>query len=320
MRLFKPFAFTLLPLMVALPAWAQEFPLTIEHKFGTTVIEQRPERIASLDFAGADDLLALGVQPVAIRYWYGDHPRSVWPWAEPLLTTAPVILRGDLNFEAIASSTPDVIIALWSGITADEYKRLSQIAPVVVVPDGIGDFAMAWNDRARLTGRAIGKEDDAAALIAAIETRLETIAEPHPEWTAKTITINYVHETGIGTYTGNDVRPQLFSKLGFSVPEAINDLADDGDFYVNLGFESVELLEADLILWLAYDGTEPIRTLTGRSFLKAHQDGREVIIGANLAGAFSHASLLSLPFLFDQLAPMLETALGGDPNTHSDDH
>ncbi len=57
-------------------AIAQDFPITIEHKFGTTVIKSEPKRVATLDFQGADDLLAIGVQPVAIRYWYGDHKNT----------------------------------------------------------------------------------------------------------------------------------------------------------------------------------------------------------------------------------------------------
>lgn len=108
--------------------------MTITHKFGTTVITAPPARIASVDYAGADDLLALGIQPVAIRYWYGDYDVAVWPWAAPLLTGTPAILRRDLNFEQIAATEPDLIIALWSGIDQNEYAQLSQIAPVFAVP------------------------------------------------------------------------------------------------------------------------------------------------------------------------------------------
>ena len=58
---------------------AQDFPQNFEHRFGTAVIKARPERIVSLDYGGQDDLLALRVVPVAVRYWYGDYPLSTWP-------------------------------------------------------------------------------------------------------------------------------------------------------------------------------------------------------------------------------------------------
>src|SRR5690554_761360 len=139
-------------------AMAQSFPLTIEHKFGSSTIPAKPERVVSLDYNGADNLLALGVQPVAIRYWYGDYPRAVWPWADAVMTQTPQILRGDLNFEQITSTNPDVIIALWSGITVEDYERLSLIAPVVAVPSGVGDYALSWEDQALIAGRAVGRE------------------------------------------------------------------------------------------------------------------------------------------------------------------
>lgn len=63
----------------------------------------------------------------------------------------PQVLRGDLNFEQIARSEPDVIIVPWSGIDQDEYKQLSWIVPVVV-PEGTGDYAMPWDGRALLIG------------------------------------------------------------------------------------------------------------------------------------------------------------------------
>jgi iron complex transport system substrate-binding protein len=84
---------------VILASFAHTFPLSIEHKFGTTVIEQQPVRVASVDYNGVDNLLALGIQPVAIRYWYGEDEMGVWSWAKPKLTKTPEVLKGDLNYE-----------------------------------------------------------------------------------------------------------------------------------------------------------------------------------------------------------------------------
>lgn len=62
-------------------AMANDFPLSIEHRFGTTVIESQPVRIATVDYAGTDNILALGFQPITSRYWFGDDKNGVWPWA-----------------------------------------------------------------------------------------------------------------------------------------------------------------------------------------------------------------------------------------------
>jgi len=55
------------------------------------------------------------------------------------------------------------------------------------------------------------------------------------------------------------------------------------------------------------------------ALISATQDGREVFIGPEITGAFSHASLLSLPHAIDKLVPMIEAALDGDPATSADD-
>src|SRR5690606_6729085 len=110
----------------AVAAMADDFPVTLTHQFGTTTIATQPERAVSLGYSGIDNLLALGVKPVALRYWYGDYPYGVWPWAQDALGDAkPEVLKGDLNIEQIAALQPDVIMAVSSGITKEQYDLLS---------------------------------------------------------------------------------------------------------------------------------------------------------------------------------------------------
>lgn len=304
----------------AFPVWAQDFPMTVTHKFGTTVIEEAPVRVASVDYAGAGDLLALGVQPVAIRYWYGDFENAVWPWAEPLLTGTPEILRGDLNFEQIAATEPDVIIALWSGIDQNQYEQLSRIAPVVAVPEGVGDYAMAWDDRALLTGRVIGKLAEAETQVTAIRERLAQVAADHPEWDGMTASVGFVTADGPGAYTASDIRPQLLARLGFQNPPAVEAMAEEGAFSVYFSEEALAPLNADMIVWIDGAGDfGPVNALAARPFLPAVQDGREVFMGKEITGAFSFATLLSIPYAIDLMVPMFEAALDRDPSTHADD-
>ncbi|SFD78290.1 ABC transporter substrate-binding protein [Roseivivax sediminis] len=300
--------------LAAIPAWAQDFPLTIPHKFGEAVIEAEPERVATLDFSGADDLLALGIQPVALRYWYGDFDGPLWPWAAPELTAEPAVLRGEIDYEKVAASNPDVILALWSGITEADYEHLSRIAPVVAVPEGIGDYELPWDDRARIAGRAVGREDAAEDRIAAIDTRLDDIAEAHPDWDGKTASVAYAMSGTPGAYTSADIRPKLLSRLGFETPDAIDAASGPGNpFAVTLSEEALATIDADVILWISTDGDHaPIEALVTRRFLSATKGGHEVFAGELLGSALSHASLLSLPYALDTLVPALEEALAGN--------
>ncbi len=309
-----------LAVLVSPVARAQDFPLTIPTKFGDAVLGAKPERIASLDFAGADDLLALGVQPVVIRYWYGDAERVLWPWAAPLLDEMPTVLRGQIDYEAIAAAEPDVILALWSGINADDHAKLSQIAPVVAVPDGVSDYALPWDERARIAGRATGYEAEAEALVTRIEDRLAAIAAANPDWQGRGAVTAYYWRGTPGAYTSQDVRAQLLKQMGFVTPPAVDAAALPGNpFAAAFSPEDLSPLDTDLLIWLTDNGSyDDVLDLAARPFLQVHREGREVFTDLELGSALSHASLLSLPYAIDRLVPMIEAALDGDLNTHAD--
>src|SRR3954462_2413826 len=57
------------------------FPVSIEHTFGETTIEERPERIVVLGWSAQDTVYALGLTPVGMpSYPYGGGDDGVLPW------------------------------------------------------------------------------------------------------------------------------------------------------------------------------------------------------------------------------------------------
>jgi iron complex transport system substrate-binding protein len=321
----KPIALILAATVLAAPALAaaQDFPLTIETNYGTTTIDERPVRVATIDASGADDLLALGIQPVVIKYWFGDYPRVVWPWADALLEEVPdYVVRGDLDFEAILAADPDVIIALWSNITQADFDRLSQIAPVVAVPPGVGNYDLSWDERALRLGLALGLEQEAEEKVEAIRDLLAEVAQSHPEWDGLTVSVAAIRAQGDpGAYTSGDIRAQLLADMGFETPEPIEALAtEDSPYWASLSLEDLSPLDGDLIIWLSSTQEfDDILALTDRPYLSAVEEGREILAGKDMTGAFSHATLLSLPYAIERIVPMIEAALDGDPQTHADD-
>lgn len=305
-------------------AFAEEFPLTIEHKFGTTVIEDKPERVASIDFGGIGNLLAVGVSPVTVIQWRAldGFEYTAGPWAEHLLTTEPVILEGDLDFEAIAATKPDVIIALYSGIDSEEYEKLSLIAPVVAVPEGISDYGLPWDERALIAARAVGEEANAERQIAAIADRLAEIAAAHPEWHGKTAVIGGFRQEQRHpfAYTSNDVRAQFLYQMGFSETPAMEELTGDSDFVINLSNEQLDVINADVIVYYVTDtGMQDTLAEPSRRFLRAHKTGGEVFLGDLPVAALARVSLLSIPVALDALVPMLEAAADENPDTRVPD-
>ena len=131
--------------------------VTITHAFGETTIAEPPKRVVSAGFTGQDDLLALGIVPVAVTNWFGDQPFGVWPWAQPKLGDAkPVVLNLDngIQVHQIAGLKPDLIVATDAGLDQDTYQKLAAIAPTLAQSDGDAFFE-PWKDQAKAIGQAV---------------------------------------------------------------------------------------------------------------------------------------------------------------------
>ena len=145
------------------------YPVTIAHKYGETTVDGFPERIAVVGLLEQDALIGLGVVPVATTEWFGEHPGAVWPWAadelEALGAEPPVVVGGsaEMNFESVAAQDPDLILALYSGLTAEDYELLSAIAPTIAQPGEYIDYGIPWDELTLTVGQVIGKSDEAAA-------------------------------------------------------------------------------------------------------------------------------------------------------------
>ena len=121
--------------LAANAAFAQDFPVTLEHAWGSTTIEAAPQRIVTWGWGNEDAVIALGVIPVGIPFQsYGGGEDGVQPWIEEALAATgaqtPAILdnAGEPPFEQIAALEPDLILAVYSGVTEEQYALLSAIA------------------------------------------------------------------------------------------------------------------------------------------------------------------------------------------------
>ena len=295
------------------------FPVTIEHRFGDTTIESEPERVVSVGFTDQDPLLALGIVPVGIRDWYGDQPNAVWPWAQDLLggEEPEVLSAEEINAEAIAALEPDLIVGVSSGMTEEEYDTLSQIAPTLAQSGDYVDYGMPWQEGTRMIGEAVGRPDEAEAMVADVEARLAAARRANPGFEGAEATVSYVmDETSIGAYSPEDTRSRLLTDLGMVIPQEIADLAGD-QFYSQFSKEQIAVLDRDLIVWIAGEpGIEDqVRQDPLHGRLRAAAEGREVFLTQMEAGAASFSSVISLPYLLDSLVPRMAAAVDGDPAT-----
>ena len=310
--------FSVASLLLAALAAAQDYPLSIAHKYGTTVIPAQPKRVASVDYAGADNILAVGLQPVVVRYWYGEYANSIWPWAQPLLSTEPEVIRGNLDYEQIARANPDIILAIRSGISKGEYRKLSKIAPVVVVPKGIGDYALTWQQQARLVGKVLGKSEQVEQRIAAIRAQLAEVRSSHPHWAGHTFAMATYWSGSVGVYSAEDSSVGLIKTLGLAVAPAVTEMTKPGQFYFTLSQEQLPLIDTDVLFWYTSDqNMSQIEALPMRPLLRANKEGREIMLPDTSLrnGALAYGSLLSVPEAIAQLVPLIEQAIDGNPAT-----
>lgn len=297
---------------------AAGFPVEIEHVHGTTTIEAEPERVVSVGFTDQDTLLALGVTPVGIRDWYGDQPQAVWPWATDELGDAePTVLSSaELDFEAVAALEPDLIVGLSSGMTASDYELLSQIAPTVAQSAEFPDYGMPWQEKTLVTGQALGRSAEAEQVVADTEELIAAAREEHPEFEGATAAAAFLFDGQPGGYASADTRARLLGDLGFETPAEFDELAGDA-FFFNVSPEQITTLDTDVLVWIVGSEAEAasIAALPTRATLQASQEGREVLTDAELSGALSFSSPLSIPEALEQLVPELALAVDGDPAT-----
>lgn len=300
---------------VARPAFAQS-EIRFSHAFGETVLKAPAQRVVSLGYTTHDTLLALDAVPIATRYWFGDQPYAVWPWAKSKLGDAkPTMIAGEVSMETVASLQPDLIVGIGSGISQAEYGVLSQIAPTLMQPEGQAAYGTPWDDLTRTLGHALGKDAQAEALITETQGKFAQARARHPEWAGRTGVAAYNFAGESGGFTSHDSRGRFMAELGFRPMPEIERLGKD-TFYAALSPEDLSALDADVLVWVSsFNSVPDLVALPMRKVLKAHREGREVFAGEVVAGALSFGSILSLPFALAELEDDIAAAIDGDPKT-----
>jgi iron complex transport system substrate-binding protein len=297
-------------------AEASAFPVTVEHKFGTTKIDSEPERVVTVGYTDQDITLALGVVPVGVGDFLGGYDWRTRPWAQDALGGAePKVVSGqEINYEAVAAQRPDLIIAINAGLQKADYEKLSQIAPTVAQSGDYIDFGMPWDEQTLLVGKALGREQQAEQVVDRVKAKFAAVRKAHPEFEGKTAILAYGGPDGYGAYATQDTRSRFLTDLGFKVPERIDQLAGDS-FFVQFSQEQFRLMDQDVVVM--YGSQKDILANPVFKRLDAVKQDRVIYVDLTdqFAGALGFASALSLPWLLDESEPMFAAAVDGDPAT-----
>lgn len=236
-----------------------EYPITIKHALGETVIEKKPERVATVQWANQDVVLALGQVPVgfsAANFGVQDDS-GLLPWTakklDELDVTDPNVFQDTdgLDFEAISDSNPDVILAAYSGITQEDYDLLSEIAPVVAYPTA--PWATTWREQVTFNAKGMGMEAEGEQLIKDTEAMVNEKLAAYPQIKDKKVVwVNFSAEdmSKLHIYTPVDSRVSFLGELGLVVPDSItSQITDPNSYSLSLSAENAEALnDADILV------------------------------------------------------------------------
>jgi iron complex transport system substrate-binding protein len=285
-------------------------PVTITHAFGETTIPEPPKRVVSAGFTEQDDLLALGVVPIAVTNWFGDQPFGVWPWAQPKLGSAkPVMLNLDTGIQVkkIAGLKPDLIVATDAGVDEDTYQKLTAIAPTIPQSDGDAFFE-PWKDQATTIGRAVFQLNQVKSLISGVDQRFAAVANKYPQFKNKRVLLlqGRLHRDNLVATTGWPT--EFLTQMGLAIADSIKPFAvDQQRAFIPLDKIKPVLGGADLLIWMTENDGDQAALLANPDVAAVRPNS--VFTTKDQAGAIAFASPLSYPLVADQLPALIANIL-----------
>jgi iron complex transport system substrate-binding protein len=288
--------------------------VTVDHALGTTTVTGTPQRVVALGTVDTDAALALGVTPVGVASTGIGNGIPRWTSAA-IDGSAPQVLdvSGDaqqVELESVAALQPDLILATGYYDVAAVYDQLSAIAPTLAYRTG--PATDTWQEVTTQVGRALGRPEQAADVVEAVEARLATAADAHADLHGHTFTFGYVTPQGISTLRDqDDAMMTVPAALGLGLSPAVLAIPPGESFAVTVSRENVASLDADVLA--LYFGGDP----TAQSAFEADplvtrlpvvQRGAVVALDDQQFYALRQPTALSLPYLLDAVAPRLAEA------------
>jgi iron complex transport system substrate-binding protein len=267
---------------------ADDGSVTVKHVFGETKVLAPPMRVVSAGLTEQDDLLAVGVIPIAVTDWFGGEPFGVWPWAQPKLGgTQPAVLNlvDGVAVDQIAALRPDLIVATNAGLDKDTYEKLTAIAPTIA-QSGADAFFEPWKVQATTIGQAVFKHDQMQALISAVDERFAAVGSNNAQFAGTKVLLL---EGALGpngpAVMSPDWRSEFLTQMGLAI-------ADNLD-------------SADVAIWTTENDEQQAALLADPAINRR----RNAFTGKELAGAIAFASPLSYPVVADQLPALIARAI-----------
>ena len=301
-----------------------QYPLTIKHALGTTTIEKKPVRVATVNWANHEVPLALGVVPVgmAAANFGDDDGDGLLPWVSDKLDELggekPVLFdeTDGIDFEAVSDTAPDVILASYSGLTQEDYDELSEIAPVVAYPEQ--PWATDWREMIELNSTAMGMADEGEQLVTDLDAEIKQTVEKVPALSGKSaMFLTHVDTTDLSEvsfYTTHDTRAKFFADLGLATPDSIATASKTTEkFSLTQSAEQVDALD-DVDIIVTYGDHTMVKALKADPLLSkmpAVANDAIVLLPDTPLGTAANPTPLSISYVLKDYVDMMAAAAAG---------
>lgn len=303
--------------------------ISIKHVYGTTEVPADATKVATVAWANQDVLLALGIMPLGFskQTWGVTDGSGMLPWTKEKVdeltangAAQPKLFDDDggvkINPQAVNATKPEVILAVYSGMSKEEYETLSKIAPTVAYPKVA--WGTPWRETIAINATAVGKKAEGEKLVAELEKQVADAVAKHPQIKGKAAAFCYTAEgdaTKFGYYTTADPRTAFLSDLGMKVPASVEKASKENAsaFNVDVSTENADSLN-DFDLIVMYGTESDLAAMQANSLLsqvRAIKNGAVAFVGnSDPMAASTNPGPLSIPWGIEKYVGLIATAAG----------
>ena len=303
--------------------------ISIKHVYGTTEVPADATKVATVAWANQDVLLALGIMPLGFskQTWGVTDGSGMLPWTKEKVdeltangAAQPKLFDDDggvkITPQAVNATKPEVILAVYSGMSKEEYETLSKIAPTVAYPKVA--WGTPWRETIAINATAVGKKTEGDTLVADLEKQVADAVAKHPQIKGKAAAFCYTAEgdaTKFGYYTTADPRTAFLSDLGMKVPASVEKTSKENAsaFNVDISTENADSLN-DFDLIVMYGTESDLAAMQANSLLsqvRAIKNGAVAFVGnSDPMAASTNPGPLSIPWGIEKYVGLIATAAG----------
>lgn len=303
--------------------------ISIKHVYGTTEVPADATKVATVAWANQDVLLALGIMPLGFskQTWGVTDGSGMLPWTKEKVdeltangAAQPKLFDDDggvkINPQAVNATKPEVILAVYSGMSKEEYETLSKIAPTVAYPKVA--WGTPWRETIAINATAVGKKTEGEKLVADLEKQVADAVAKHPQIKGKAAAFCYTAKgdaTKFGYYTTADPRTAFLPDLGMKVPASVEKASKENAsaFNVDISTENADSLN-DFDLIVMYGTESDLAAMQANSLLsqvRAIKNGAVAFVGnSDPMAASTNPGPLSIPWGIEKYVGLIATAAG----------